>query len=345
MRKYLLPENGRFYKANLHCHTTVSDGAYTPKEVKEMYKAQGYSIIAYTDHDIMIDHDDLRDESFLPLMGYEIETNERRPDDQNPFYKLKSCHICMIALDRENARQVCWHRSRYQIGNGWKNMKYARFDDSLPDYVREYSHEGISDIMKKGRDGGFFVTYNHPKWSLENYGDYSGFEGMHAMEMCNGNSYISGYGDYNPEVYDDLLRQGKRIYCIGGDDNHGNANNNGERNPWDSFHAFTVIKADSLDYKTVTRALLDGSFYASMGPEITELYVEDGRVHIKCSEADKIVFTSGRRNARAIYARDDAPLTEASFPVAPEDVYFRLTVTDKSGKHANTNAYFTDKVI
>ena len=26
MRKYLLPENGNFYKANLHCHTTVTDG-------------------------------------------------------------------------------------------------------------------------------------------------------------------------------------------------------------------------------------------------------------------------------------------------------------------------------
>ena len=34
MRKYLLPENGNFYKANLHCHTDVSDGAKTPEEVK-----------------------------------------------------------------------------------------------------------------------------------------------------------------------------------------------------------------------------------------------------------------------------------------------------------------------
>ena len=26
MRKYLLPETGNFYKSNLHCHTTMSDG-------------------------------------------------------------------------------------------------------------------------------------------------------------------------------------------------------------------------------------------------------------------------------------------------------------------------------
>ena len=30
MKKFLLPENGNFYKANLHCHTTISDGRLTP---------------------------------------------------------------------------------------------------------------------------------------------------------------------------------------------------------------------------------------------------------------------------------------------------------------------------
>ena len=33
MKKYLLPENGQFYKANLHCHSTVSDGHLTPEEM------------------------------------------------------------------------------------------------------------------------------------------------------------------------------------------------------------------------------------------------------------------------------------------------------------------------
>ena len=34
MKKYLLPQNGQFYKANLHCHTNFSDGKRTPAEVK-----------------------------------------------------------------------------------------------------------------------------------------------------------------------------------------------------------------------------------------------------------------------------------------------------------------------
>ena len=37
-------------KINLHTHTTLSDGAKTPKEVAEIYKKAGYDVIAITDH-------------------------------------------------------------------------------------------------------------------------------------------------------------------------------------------------------------------------------------------------------------------------------------------------------
>ena len=33
----LLKTNGKFYKANMHCHTTLSDGKMTAAEVKELY--------------------------------------------------------------------------------------------------------------------------------------------------------------------------------------------------------------------------------------------------------------------------------------------------------------------
>lgn len=37
--------------------------------------------------------------------------------------------------------------------------------------------------------------------------------------------------------------------------------------------------------------------------------------------------------------------TSASFKIDPEDVYVRLTVIDKEGYPANTNAYFTDEIF
>ena len=45
MRTYLFPEEGAFYKANLHSHTTISDGRLSPREMRDLYRDHGYSIL------------------------------------------------------------------------------------------------------------------------------------------------------------------------------------------------------------------------------------------------------------------------------------------------------------
>lgn len=340
MRKYLLPESGNFYKANLHCHTTCSDGKCTPEQIKQIYRDHGYSIVAFTDHDVLLAHDELRDETFLPLHGYEMEINEQK-DGEYRF--KKTCHICLIALEPDNLTQVCYHRTKYLFGNAPSFRDQIRFDQSLPDYERVYSSEGITEIIRTARKAGFFVTYNHPEWSQESYPEYMGYHGMNAMEICNYGCLIEGYDDYNPRVYDDMLRGGERIYCTATDDNH---NGRPVGHPkCDSFGGFTVIKAESLDYRAVTAALEAGHFYASQGPEIRELYLEDGAVRIVCSPARKISLHTANRRCGSVVAEEGKSLTEATFPITPADGYFRLTVEDHRGKPANTNAYFTDEVL
>ena len=71
MTSELLPK-GPSFKANLHCHSTVSDGKLSPAEVKATYQALGYQIVAYTDHEILVPHKDLSDENFLALHGVEV---------------------------------------------------------------------------------------------------------------------------------------------------------------------------------------------------------------------------------------------------------------------------------
>ena len=209
-------------------------------------------------------------------------------------------------------------------------------------YVRKFDPKIISEMMQLGRDNGFFVTYNHPVWSMEDYGDYINYHGMHAMEICNYGSACEGFPEYNPKVYDDMLRGGERIYCIAADDNHNRTAFNDPK--FDSFGAFTVIKAEKLEYRTITKALQAGNFYASQGPEIYDLWVEDGKVHITCSDAERITLTTGRRRCEMI-CKVDAPLKEAVFSVLEEDKYFRITVLDEKGHPANTNAYFTDEIL
>lgn len=340
MKKYLLPEGGTFYKANLHCHSTISDGALSPEELKEIYKAKGYSVLAYTDHDVLIPHSELMDADFLPLNGYEMEVKET---DERDSRLKKTCHMCFIALDPDNLTQVCYHRTKYAVGNGELYRDRVRFDESLPDYERDYTPACVSDMMQKGREAGFFVTYNHPAWSLETYADYGAYHNMHAMEICNYGCVVMGYPDYNEQVYDEMLRGGERIYCIAADDNH----NGGQRDSryFDSFGGFTMIKAEGLAYKTITDALLAGHFYASQGPEIHDLWFEEGRVHITCSAADRIILNTARRRAKALFSENGQWLTEADFEVLPEDGYIRITVIDAKGNHANTNAYFTTELF
>ena len=80
MKQYLIPENGQFYKANMHTHTTVSDGSHSPEDTKAYYMARGYSVMAFTDHDVMVDHSDLNEEGkFLAITSHEVETSAPAP--------------------------------------------------------------------------------------------------------------------------------------------------------------------------------------------------------------------------------------------------------------------------
>ena len=339
MKKYLLPPGGQFFKANLHCHTTCSDGKLTPEEVKEAYKAHGYSIVAYTDHFLLLPHDDLTDANFLALNGVELDNGQNIAVHR---YK-KTCHICYIALDPDNTAQVCYHREKYVRGNMLAFRDKVNVDESMPDFERNYDPECVSEMMRIGRERGFFVTYNHPSWSMENYGDYGRYENMHAMEIYNHSSGAAGFEEYNPHVYDELLRQGKRIYCIATDDNHNGKPFDDPR--CDSFGGFTMIKADKLEYKTITDALVAGNFYASQGPKIHDLWFEDGQIHVTTSAAEKIVMSTGTRKTRNVTRMPGKTLKKASFEVAPDDKFVRITVIDTYGKHANTNAYFVDELF
>lgn len=334
MRKYLLPKEGLYYKANLHCHTTVSDGNMTPEETKNLFKSKGYSVVAFTDHDVMVPHQELADEEFLPLNGYEMEFTETTGKEKR---FLKSCHICLIAIEPENLMQVCFHRSKYlSAGNVSDYIDKIQYDKNEPDFEREHTHENINKAIKLARQNGFFVTFNHPTWSLETYFDYMGYNHMHAMEIYNNECVQMGYCDYNEKEYDDMLRGGKRIYCIAADDCH---------KPETCGGGFTMIKAEKLEYKTITNALVAGNFYASHGPLIYDLWFEDGKIHIDCSDAVSITLNTSSRRAKMIKAKEGEFINAADFDVVLDDGYVRIAVTDSKGNRANTNAYFTDKLF
>jgi predicted metal-dependent phosphoesterase TrpH len=63
---------GKWYKGNLHTHTTNSDGAWSPERVVDEYRAHGYDFAFITDHGKVTDVSDLPGDGFLALNGEEL---------------------------------------------------------------------------------------------------------------------------------------------------------------------------------------------------------------------------------------------------------------------------------
>jgi len=63
-----------FFKGNLHCHTTMSDGRLTPEECKSFYRSRGYDFLAVTDHRKTGEATHMKD-GMLVLCGMEMDYN------------------------------------------------------------------------------------------------------------------------------------------------------------------------------------------------------------------------------------------------------------------------------
>ncbi|MBO5713979.1 MAG: hypothetical protein J6R83_00950 [Clostridia bacterium] len=338
MKKYLLPNTGKFYKANMHCHTTCSDGKSTPAEIKELYQKLGFSIVAYTDHDSLIPHHELTDENFVALTGAEIGFDEEAPAG-TPYSDLEVTHINIIALEKDTIYQPGWNRTLYQP----HHPEMVQFDENEPDFIREQTPEGISRFMKLAKSKGFFVVYNHPNWSKENAIKYMQYEGLDAVEIINGSDIVGGYDGYTPHVLDDYSDAGRRVFAVAGDDNHSSVPYGDRRS--NAGTAYTMIKADKLEYREITKALEKGDFYCSEGPEIHELYMEDDKIHVKCSDAYLITCVYGTRLRKSVYGTEENPVNEAVFDFPEKQKNFRIVVQTKDRKHACTNVYFYEDVM
>ena len=337
MKKYLLDPAKNFYKGNMHCHSTLSDGHYTPEELKKLYKEQGYSFLAITDHEFFKAHPELDDENFITITSAEYAIKQFPEQSTLKNFNMKVCHLNFYAKDQSNDysfdyNSVYDHYSR-KSGTTVSNKPEQ-------DVPRIYGAEGINNLIKNAHENGCFVCYNHPRWSLENYGDYCHYEGLWGVEVYNNSCGVSGLYDYDINVVDDFLRDGKRVFVSCGDDNH---NLRAEERMLDSFGAFVMVNADSLSYSSIIDGLLAGDFYASMGPVIDELYVEDGKVYIKCSDAKRISYSTKGRRTKAVNA-GEGYVNEAVFEIKDTDEYFRIDVMDEHGRRANTQAYYLNEI-
>ena len=278
-----------FFKGNLHCHTTNSDGKLTPEECKAFYREHGYDFLSITDHRKLGEETHMED-GMLVLCGMEMDY----------FLPGEVVHLVGVGLSEElNQHDVT------------RNMQ------TYIDLVNRY-------------DGRVIIA--HPAWSLNTVTTLSGLHGLTAAEIYNSASTYPWNGDRadSSNVLDAAAAHGTFFNFVASDDSHWY---NGE-----AGRSFTMVQADELTKESLFKAIDEGRFYCSQGPEIRQITVEDERIHVECSEAERVIFYSN-----LVWANDRCVvkpgMTEAEYIARPEngETFVRIQVMDKEGRSAWSN--------
>lgn len=178
--------DGRFWKGNLHGHSTGSDGKLTAAEACAAYKAAGYDFTCVTDH-------------FLARYGYPVT-------DTSAFRDGAFTTIIGAELHApETSRGVDWHI--LAVG--------------LPlDFTPPAEGETGPALARRARDAGAFVAIAHPHWYQLQFDDAVALDAAHAVEVLNYTSAVHADRGDGLVFYDAMLSRGHRLGAIAVDDSH-----------------------------------------------------------------------------------------------------------------------------
>ena len=339
MRTYLLPDGLNWYRANLHCHTIHSDGFWPPERVKDEYRKAGFSVVAYSDHNVLVPHNDLTDENFVALTATELDvTAQTVPGDEMPFmvenggWRYRPTHHFNLFSKVPDPGPMPFHDNLWAVWHG------DAFTGSEEEKKRRavWNLENVQHLIDEANRAGFLVQYNHPNWSLAEPQHFLPLRGLWSLEVLNWATEVETGGEFCPYVYDMMLRRmGPSLFCSMGDDNH---NRGGDL--MQSFGGSTMFGAKELTYEAIVQSMVKGEFYCTEGredpPRILALYVEDGVVHVECTPcAHAWIVGDGRRYAD----KRVGPITHAEFPLWKDDRWIRVQIRDARGNNANSHAY------
>src|SRR2546421_3733947 len=243
---------GRFYRGNLHTHTTLSDGLLSPADVCEFYRTGGYDFLAVTDH-------------FLERYGFPItDTREFRCEG---FTTLLGAEL---------------HTGGTELGHLWHILAVGLPLDFRPPSADETGPE----ISRRALDSGAFVAAAHPAWYGLTESDVVSLGGIHAVEIYNGTA--ADHNDKADSLYmlDLMCMRGRRYFACATDDAHFLPDRH------DSMRGWVWVKSERHEPEALLEALKNGHYYSSTGPEIYDLQLRPGAVlTARCSPVNRIMAT------------------------------------------------------
>lgn len=278
-------------RLGLHHHTTLSDGRSTPEQTALRYKDARYDAIAFTDHWVFGEAQNIS--GFPVLAGGEYHVGFR--DGFEGVY-----HIVCLCPERE------------------------------PQLSKDMTPQQIIDGIHAA--GGLAILA-HPAWSLNTPQKIKELWDIDAIEIYN---TVSERGNSRRAdaslIIDMLAMEGIFFPLLAADDSH---YYEASGNFADSCNAFIMAECAEPDPAQIKKAIREGRFYASTGPEIY-LSMNGNTASVDCSEASEIVFLSNFVITKGRVVTGEK-LTHADYAIQPGETFLRAYVTDAEGKRAWSN--------
>ena len=293
---------GRFWRGNLHTHSTRSDGVLAPQEVCRRYKAEGYDFLALTDHFIgaygypIVDTVPFRDAGFTTILGAEVHSGAMANGEL--------WHILAVGLPPDFA------------------------PSNSPDFLPVADQETGPEIAARAVAAGAFVAIAHPQWSGLTLADARSITAAHAVEIYN---HGCAAGCDRPDgfaIADLLLSEGRHLTMIATDDAH-------FYEP-DHFGGWVMVKSVENTPEALLAALKAGHFYSSQGPELRDVRLKGDKVVVECSAVSSVIAMGQGTGAKAVHGHS---MTRAEVPLARlnNSPWIRVAVVDAAGKRAWSN--------
>ena len=302
MRPTAFSNPGQFWRGNIHTHSTLSDGALEPAEVCRRYQAEGYDFIALTDH-------------FIGLYDYPMA-------DTRPFRNENFTTIIGAEL----------HSGAMENGELWHILAVGLPDDFAPPnspfFIPNDDQESGAEIARRARDAGAFVAIAHPEWSGLSEADAWSIDAAHAVEVYNHGCAVECDRPHGFMTLDRLNSKGRRMNLIATDDAH-------FKGP-DAFGGWVMVKAEENTPEALLQALKDGAMYASEGPEIRDIRIEDKKILVEHSAAEFMIVSGYGSAAKPVHG---SSMTRSEMKLArfADSEWIRVTVIDSAGKRAWSN--------
>ena len=302
----------RWYKGNIHTHTTASDGDASPDKVVSWYRRHGYDFLVLSDHNhlTLLDYGSGKRRFKRPLMIPGEEVSVRIQAGVVPI------HVNGIGITRV--------------------VEPVDAGEVVPTL-----QANVDAIVAAGG----IASINHPnfEWAF-NHEAIRQVTGASLLEVFNGHPVLNVYGVPDrpgyEEIWDRVLSSGKVIFGVATDDSH-----NYSDFAWDRSNpgrGWVMVRSPELSAPAIVDALARGDFYASIGVELEEVESSRDAISLRVqprSSDDRLAEWRDAEYVTRFIGRDgtvhsEVVGTEASYRIRGNEGHVRATVMSSSGPQA-----------